>query len=57
MPLMLGADNSFILYQQDQTVKFKLQLGYPGEQIKPAYFAQVIKIVIGQGILKTVTGS
>lgn len=57
MPLMLGADNSFISYQQDQTVKFKLQLGHPGEQTKPAYFAQVIKIVIGQGILKTVTGS
>lgn len=57
MPLMMGADNTFILYQQNQTVKFKLQLEYAGEQTKPAYFAQVIKIVMEQGVLKPVMGS
>lgn len=57
MPLMMGADNTFILYQQNQTVKFKLQLEYTREQTKPAYFAQVIKIVMEQGVLKPVMGS
>lgn len=57
MPLMMGADNTFILYQQNQTVKFKLQLEYAREQTKPAYFAQVIKIVMEQGVLKPVMGS